>query len=231
MRAGPAPEAAGEAARSADPGPAFLNARDFSNLPERGTVDPKTIRFSQHSIKAAFRDPRYGSVHDLSRKLRRGDLHPSTIGPIRIVMRGGSVFTLDNRRLKAFQEAGVEIPFVKLDAVPERELRKFTTQNEGVSVKRTRLLAMQQRRLEIEGFVESIETKEDFERFLQLLIEDFHEHGEAWENRNLQHFLDGMLGFTQDMAGYYRNVKCDVDWSRPTWRVLADVLLAARVYE
>ena len=44
------------------------------------------------------------------------------------------VFTLDNRRLKAFQDAGIEVPFVKLDDIPKRELFKFTTKNEGISI-------------------------------------------------------------------------------------------------
>ncbi len=44
------------------------------------------------------------------------------------------IFTLDNRRLYAFQKAGVEVPYQKLDAIPKRELFKFTTQNDGASI-------------------------------------------------------------------------------------------------
>jgi len=35
----------------------------------------------------------------------------------------------------AFQKAGIEIPHEKLDSLPEDELRKFTTQNGGFSVR------------------------------------------------------------------------------------------------
>jgi hypothetical protein len=54
--------------------------------------------------------------------------------PIRLVIKDGQIFTLDNRRLKAFQDAGVDIPFVKLDRIPGNQLFKFTTENEGISI-------------------------------------------------------------------------------------------------
>ena len=59
---------------------------------------------------------------------------PSKIDPIRIVVKDGKVFTLDNRRLKAFQDAGINIPFRKLDKIPKRQKSKFSTINEGVDI-------------------------------------------------------------------------------------------------
>ena len=56
------------------------------------------------------------------------------IPPIRLVEKDNMIFTLDNRRLKAYQEAGVDIPYVKLDKVPTEELDKFSTKNNGVSI-------------------------------------------------------------------------------------------------
>jgi len=46
---------------------------------------------------------------------------------------------LDNRRIYGFEQAKVkvpelEIPYVKLDSIPKRELFKFSTQNEGTSI-------------------------------------------------------------------------------------------------
>jgi hypothetical protein len=49
-------------------------------------------------------------------------------------VKDGKVFTLDNRRLKAFQDAGIPIPFEKLDAIPKREMFKFTTVNDGIDI-------------------------------------------------------------------------------------------------
>ena len=41
---------------------------------------------------------------------------------------------LYNRRLRAFQEAKVDVPFQKLDRIPKREQFKFTTKNDGVDI-------------------------------------------------------------------------------------------------
>ena len=66
--------------------------------------------------------------------MRNGTIDPSTIPPIRIMERNGKIFTLDNQRLKAFQEAGTPIQFEKLDRIPRRELFKFTTRNDGTDI-------------------------------------------------------------------------------------------------
>jgi hypothetical protein len=111
----------------------FLGADDFASLPTSGRINPKKIRFSQDSMKTDFKGE-FGSVKDLATSLKGGQVDPSTIPPIRIVVKDGKVFTLDNRRLKAFQDAGIDIPFVKLDSIPKGEFFKFTTKNDGVSI-------------------------------------------------------------------------------------------------
>jgi hypothetical protein len=73
-------------------------------------------------------------VDDLAQGLRSGKIDPATITPIRIVEKDGMIFTLDNRRLYSFEQAGIKIPYQKLDAVPKRELFKFSTTNEGTSI-------------------------------------------------------------------------------------------------
>ncbi|QAR31105.1 hypothetical protein EQP59_07045 [Ornithobacterium rhinotracheale] len=60
--------------------------------------------------------------------------NPKTIPAIRIVEKDGLIYTLDNRRLKVFQEAGIDIPYTKLDKIPESEMFKFTTKNEGKTI-------------------------------------------------------------------------------------------------
>src|SRR5690606_20456031 len=114
-------------------GSPFLSGKEFYNLSESGTINPKRIRFSQNDISRNFRNNK-GPVEDLVEGLKNGSIDPATIKPIRIVERNGKIFTLDNRRLKAFQDAGIDIPFKKLDKVPESELYKFSTENDGVSI-------------------------------------------------------------------------------------------------
>lgn len=43
------------------------------------------------------------------------------------------MFSLDNRKLKAFQDAGVNIPFQKLDQILEKEMFKFRDYLNGLT--------------------------------------------------------------------------------------------------
>ena len=110
----------------------FLNSEHFESLPVSGTVDPSKIRFSQASAGASFKAG--GEVDKLATDLKSGALKPEDVPPVRIVVRDGQVYTLDNRRLAAFQRAGVQIHYVKLDAIPKGEMYKFTTTNHGVDI-------------------------------------------------------------------------------------------------
>ncbi|HLA57368.1 MAG TPA: RHS repeat-associated core domain-containing protein, partial [Puia sp.] len=108
----------------------FLGRREFEAMATTGTVNAKLIRFSQDDISLTFRDK--SEVQALVDQLKSGQ--KVEIPPIRLVEKDNMIFTLDNRRLKAYQEAGVDIPYVKLDKVPTEELDKFSTKNNGVSI-------------------------------------------------------------------------------------------------
>lgn len=75
----------------------------------------------------------YTSIDDFSGNLGK-TIFPSTIQPIRIIEKDGQIYTLDNRRLYAYQQAGIDIPYQKLDHIPKRELFKFSIENEGISI-------------------------------------------------------------------------------------------------
>ena len=87
------------------------------------------------------------------------------------------------------------------------------------------------KRMNINKFANKVETKEDFEQFLLLFIEDFKNNKPEWENCSLEHYLEGLYGFTSDIDGYYQNMKQDVDTTQISWKMMARILLAARVYE
>ncbi|WP_207896565.1 hypothetical protein, partial [Flaviaesturariibacter flavus] len=108
----------------------FISKSAFARMATNGKVDPRTVRFSQNSISEKFKGGT--SVDDLVVRLKSGEM--MNIPPIRIVEKGGKIFTLDNRRLHAFQKAGIEIPYVKLTEIPAKENFKFTTQNNGTSI-------------------------------------------------------------------------------------------------
>jgi hypothetical protein len=79
-------------------------------------------------------------------------------------------------------------------------------------------------------YAKSISSKEMFEYFLECLLQDYEKNSDEWENSDLQSYLSGLSRFTADMTGYYRNMKEDVDVTNITWRMLAEMLIAASVY-
>jgi hypothetical protein len=106
-----------------------------SLLAAEGGVNPKTIRFTQDSISASFKKEGT-TLADTIEGLKAGKIDPNSIPPIRTFEQNGKVFTLDNRRLYVFQEAG--IPIRTTPATAEEvaaEAWKFTTKNEGTSIR------------------------------------------------------------------------------------------------
>ncbi|MFH9712871.1 RHS repeat-associated core domain-containing protein [Streptomyces luteogriseus] len=103
-------------------------------LPVAGKMNPEKIRYTQDSIKGSYKDGR--SLDETVAQLRSGEKRAEDIAPIRVFERDGNLYSLDNRRLYAFKEAGVPVQFVK--ATPrqvEQEAWKFTTKNDGISIR------------------------------------------------------------------------------------------------
>ena len=53
--------------------------------------------------------------------------------------------------------------------------------------------------------IKTIKTKQDFLNFIRLFIDDYSNNKEAWENRDIGSFLEGMESWVEDMEGYYEN--------------------------
>ncbi|WP_129582749.1 RHS repeat domain-containing protein, partial [Methanolobus psychrotolerans] len=106
------------------------------NAGKTGVINPKDIRFTQNSISKNFKDVEDGSVDDLIEGLRSGNINPSEVPAIQVFEMKGNLYSLDNRRLHAFQQAGVDIRYVY--ASPDeinKGWAKLTTQNNGANIK------------------------------------------------------------------------------------------------
>ena len=79
--------------------------------------------------------------------------------------------------------------------------------------------------------VEEVTSLSTFVKFLSELSNDFRQNGSLWENRNLNDFLEALHDWSDDCVWYYKNMNLSVDPDEAQWRVFADMLLAARVYE
>ena len=68
-------------------------------------MDPRSIRYTQPTISNNFKNG--GTVKQAINDIQRGRLSASDFPAIRVVEVGGENWTLDNRRLVAFQAAGL----------------------------------------------------------------------------------------------------------------------------
>lgn len=79
-------------------------------------------------------------------------------------------------------------------------------------------------------YAKTISSKKEFEFFLECLIFDYQINKDEWQNPDLSSYLDGLKEFVPAMSSHYRNVQEEIDTENITWRILADMLLAASVY-
>ena len=85
--------------------------------------------------------------------------------------------------------------------------------------------------MEIFEFIETIKTREDFIYFLNLLNDYYREEGDQWENGSLEMYLHTLPTYAEDVEGYYKNTGQSIDADVPSWRVFADILMGATMYE
>jgi hypothetical protein len=76
----------------------------------------------------------------------------------------------------------------------------------------------------------STHSREDFVAFVGALHRDLRENPSAWGNVDLQRYLEALAAWVKDMDGYYRN-NGEVAPDQPDWKLAANMLLAAKMYE
>ena len=75
-----------------------------------------------------------------------------------------------------------------------------------------------------------ISSRQDFVAFVNALANDFRDNPSTWENDSLERFLEALGAWVEDMEGYYTNHGKPIP-KQPDWKVVADMLMAARMYE
>jgi len=79
-----------------------------------------------------------------------------------------------------------------------------------------------------------VSDRKNFEEFINLLLVDFNknkDNEDEWENNRLDLFLEAMSRYTADIDGYYKNMEPDQNADVPSWKVFADIMRGAVVYE
>jgi len=76
-----------------------------------------------------------------------------------------------------------------------------------------------------------VTDRQTFIKFLDLLRKDFLDNPETWENKILPDFLEALSAYTEDIQGYYDNMKQNVNADKADWSIFADILKGAKIYE
>ena len=76
----------------------------------------------------------------------------------------------------------------------------------------------------------NIKNKKDFLVFLQNHIQDYRNNNKSWRNNTIESFLEGMESWVEDMEGYYENMNMTLP-DDIAWKIFADILYAAKMYE
>jgi len=96
-------------------------------------LNPSTIRFTHSSISRSFCDG--NRLWDTVELLRKGILLPSDIPPIRVIFHKNSFWSVDNRRLFAFQESQIsKINALRIEHKDKKFWRKMTTTEDGKTI-------------------------------------------------------------------------------------------------
>ncbi|HEY2405196.1 MAG TPA: hypothetical protein VGI10_04295 [Polyangiaceae bacterium] len=84
--------------------------------------------------------------------------------------------------------------------------------------------------MELHEKLSGIESKADLVEFVRALCENLRTNPEAWENVTLAQYLRALGSWIEDSDGYYLNQGRSIP-TTPSWRDVADMLMAAKMYE
>jgi hypothetical protein len=100
--------------------------------------------------------------------------------------------------------------------------------------------------MDLSELARRVDSKETFLEFVEALRADWEasrveeracpsspygSEARGWENPDLGRYLDALGSWLEDADGYYHNTGQVVDTSQPSWRLFADMLMAAKSYE
>lgn len=74
-------------------------------------------------------------------------------------------------------------------------------------------------------------TRIQFIAFLKDFRTDLEENKSEWENKTLEDFLEAMQAYTEDVQGFYDNMKMEINADEPTWENFKVILKGAAIYE
>ena len=84
--------------------------------------------------------------------------------------------------------------------------------------------------LPTEELARQVDSPSSLATFVRTLVEDLQQGNYEWENATLPRYLEALGRWVEDMDGYYLG-KGEPVPEQPTWKTVADMLMAATMYE
>jgi hypothetical protein len=78
---------------------------------------------------------------------------------------------------------------------------------------------------------EDVTNRKSFIQFVKSLRNEFETNSVDWENATLGDFLEALEVYSEEIEGYYNNVHPTQNADVASWRVFADILKGATMYE
>jgi hypothetical protein len=78
--------------------------------------------------------------------------------------------------------------------------------------------------------VATVESKADLIEFVRALADELKTNRDSWENPTLDAYLIALASWLEDSDRYYRNQGRPIP-KAPAWRDVAEMLMAAKMYE
>jgi hypothetical protein len=81
----------------------------------------------------------------------------------------------------------------------------------------------------LHAVLDSLHTRDDFVRFVELLVESFKEPGPPWENATIDSFLTALAEAAKKLEKYYDSPdEAAQNVASPSWEAVAGLLFSAR---
>jgi hypothetical protein len=78
--------------------------------------------------------------------------------------------------------------------------------------------------------ISKVTTRDDAVRVVAAMVQDLHDHPDAWENCTLDRFLEALASSMEGVQSGYRN-RSEVLPAQPTWALVVELLVMATGYE
>lgn len=76
-----------------------------------------------------------------------------------------------------------------------------------------------------------IQNRQAFVDFINELSEDYRTNKNAWENKDLESFLEALAAYVEGSGAYKQHTESNANVDETSWKIFAEMFLGARIYE